>query len=173
MIRIVPVGLGVGEPVLDGLAADLARLLRISCHVEAAAIDPDPAFDPVRGQYHATSLLRDLGKVPAANGDRLLGVTAVDLFVPIFTFVFGEAQVGGHRAIVSLHRLREEFYGLPGNYPLLRERLAKEAMHELGHTFGLRHCARWDCVMSSTHSVDRLDSKNAAPCPRCASRMFE
>lgn len=158
---------------MDALAADLARLLGISCHVETASVDPDPAFDPVRGQYHATSLLRDLARVPVANGDRVLGVTAVDLFVPIFTFVFGEAQVGGHRAIVSLHRLREEFYGMPGNYELLRERLAKESMHELGHTFGLRHCTQWDCVMASTHSVDRLDNKGARPCARCAASMRE
>ena len=98
---------------------------------------------------------------------RVLGVTGCDLFVPVLTFVFGEAQLDGTCAVVSTARLTEEFYGLPSRADLLRERLVKEAAHELGHTFGLRHCADWRCVMSSSHGVERLDVKGAQFCGSC------
>jgi len=94
-------------------------------------------------------------------------VTSLDLYVPVLTFVFGEAQLEGRCALVSLHRLREEFYGLPASNDLLHERLTKEAVHELGHTFGLRHCHDWRCVMASAHGVERLDVKTAEFCPTC------
>jgi archaemetzincin len=90
---------------------------------------------------------------------RAIGVTRLDLFVPILTFVFGEAELGGRCAVVSLQRLDERFYGVPAREELLRERLVKEAVHELGHTFGLRHCEDWRCVMTPSHAVDRLDIK--------------
>ncbi len=99
---------------------------------------------------------------------RLLGVSELDLFVPVLTFVFGEAQLQGPCALISLHRLREEFYGLPARPDLLLERAIKEAVHELGHTFGLRHCPNWSCVMASTHAVERLDLKSAEFCASCA-----
>jgi archaemetzincin len=102
-----------------------------------------------------------------ANGGRLLAVTSLDLFVPVLTFVFGEAQLGGSCAIVSVHRLREEVYGLPADPVLLQERLFKEAVHELGHTFGLRHCDDWRCVMTSSHSVEWLDVKSSELCANC------
>jgi archaemetzincin len=103
----------------------------------------------------------------AGEGARILGVTEMDLFVPVLTFVFGEAQLDGRCAVISLQRLREEFYGLPANPALLRERAVKEAVHELGHTFGLRHCPDWRCVMASTHAVERLDLKSAEFCEGC------
>jgi archaemetzincin len=90
----------------------------------------------------------------------------------VLTFVFGEAQLDGNCAVVSTARLKEEFYGLPGRQELLRERLLKEAVHELGHTFGLRHCADWRCVMTSSHAVERLDVKGAEFCRACRKPVF-
>jgi archaemetzincin len=100
---------------------------------------------------------------------RNLGVTACDLYVPVLTFVFGEAQLDGNCAVVSTARLADEHYGLPPNPILLRERLVKEAAHELGHTFGLRHCVDWRCVMASSHAVERLDIKSFDFCKGCRS----
>ncbi|HBY63275.1 MAG TPA: hypothetical protein DEH78_25920 [Solibacterales bacterium] len=137
----------------------------MSCRVRDSWIDPAPAFDPVRGQFHSTAILQ--GMLSAANGARLLGVADVDLFVPILTYVFGEAQLGGQCALVSTFRLHEEYYGLPINEDLLAERLAKEALHELGHTWGLKHCPDWRCAMASTHAVERLDLKDLAFCRTC------
>ena len=137
----------------------------MSCHIDDAWIDAAFALHPERGQYYSTSLLERLAGEAAKEGRawRVLGVTPLDLYVPILTFVFGEAQLEGICAVVSYYRLAE-----PGRPELLRERLAKEAVHELGHTFGLRHCDDWNCVMSSSHSVERLDIKSAAFCRACA-----
>ena len=151
---------------LAELAAQLARIFGVPCLVRPDPLEARFAFDPARRQYHSTAILQRLE--PLADDDvRLLGVTALDLFVPVLTFVFGEAQLEGRCALVSLCRLREEFYGLPPRDDLLKERLLKEAVHELGHTFGLRHCDDWNCVMASTHAVERLDVKSAAFCPGC------
>lgn len=167
-IHLIGVGAGTNLETLDELAASLARLFRVSCHVREQPLDAAFAYEPARSQYHSTAILGRL--IPLAEDDdiRLLGVTALDLFVPVLTFVFGEAQLQGRCAVVSVHRLREEFYGLPSRPEVLRERLLKEALHELGHTFGLRHCADWSCVMASTHAVERLDLKAAAFCGRCS-----
>jgi archaemetzincin len=97
----------------------------------------------------------------------MLGVSAVDLYIPILTFVFGEAQVGGPCAVVSAHRLRQEFYGLAPDHELFRERLLKEAVHELGHTLSLTHCDDYRCVMASSHAVEWIDLKESRLCPAC------
>ena len=155
--------------VLDRLASVLARRLGVSCRVQTSVLDIGFAEDAVRGQYYSSSVLASLAA--PADGRAVLVVTEADLYVPVLTFVFGEAQLGGPRAIVSLHRLRDEFYGLPRDEAKLDARLAKEALHELGHTFGLRHCDDWRCVMASSHAVERLDLKEALYCPQCVSRI--
>lgn len=101
------------------------------------------------------------------SNERILGVTAVDLYIPILTFVFGEAQLRGSCAVVSFHRLRQEFYGLPANSTVLGERLLKEAVHELGHTLPLAHCEDYQCVMSPSHGVERTDLKTSQFCTSC------
>ena len=164
MIQIVGIG-GVAMGTLDGLAMRVARELRESCRVRTEGIDPEFAFDPARGQYHSTAILRHLAGV--AGGDRLLGVAAVDLYVPIFTFVYGEAQLGGPAALVSTHRLRPEFYGEEANGAIVAGRLLKEALHELGHTYGLQHCQDWSCPMATSTAIERLDWKGDRYCEAC------
>lgn len=162
------VGVGTEPPdfdVLGNLAAALARTFEVNCHIEDDWIDAHFAFDPRRGQYYATAILERL--VRGCDGSRrILGVSSLDLFVPVLTFVFGEAQLQGKCAVVSYYRLFE-----PDRPDLLTDRLAKEAIHELGHTFGLRHCEDWNCVMSSSHAVERLDVKSAEFCERCEARL--
>ena len=165
--------MAVGEilpDLLGGLGLQLARAFRAPCRVRPETLAAGFTFDPGRAQYHSTAILQALQ--PMANGNRILGVTSLDLYVPVLTFVFGEAQLGGTCAVVSTHRLRDEVYGLPPNPALLRERLLKEAVHELGHTFGLRHCDDWRCVMASTHAVEYLDVKTAEFCPACREVVY-
>ena len=152
---------------LDNLATVLARIFRATCYVRADPMSAGFARDYQRNQYHSTAILQRLLELSPDDDIRVLGVTPLDLFVPVFTFVFGEAQVGGRCAIVSCHRLREEFYGLPPRPDLLDGRLVKEAVHELGHTFGLQHCDDWRCVMASSHAVERVDVKGSEFCARC------
>lgn len=162
------IGSGVDPDRLDALAAALARTFRVSCHVRDGGVDAEFARDALRAQYHSTAILQHLSSLVRNGGTRLLGVTALDLYVPIFTFVFGQAQLEGPCALVSLYRLEDSVYGLPPDEDRLRLRLTKEATHELGHTFGLRHCDDWRCVMASSHSVERLDVKSAEFCEICA-----
>jgi archaemetzincin len=103
----------------------------------------------------------------------VLGLTAVDLYIPILTFVFGEAQMGGPCALVSLHRLRQDFYGLPPDPEVLSERLLKESIHEIGHTLNLVHCEDYDCVMSPSHAVEWIDLKQSRLCENCRAKVFE
>lgn len=162
---------GVSLDLLDEVSAALARVFHVSCRVRTAPLNADFALDPTRAQYHATAILQRLEALRGQDDIRLLGITALDLYVPVLTFVFGEAQLSGRCALVSAHRLREEFYGLPPSNDLFHERLLKEAVHELGHTFGLRHCTDWRCVMASTHAVERLDVKTADFCLACRQQI--
>jgi len=165
-IHLLAVGL-VQTGLLDELAASLARLFQVSCRVRKEVLDAEFALDPIRGQYQSSMILARMASLAANNGTRLVGITEHDLYVPVLTFVFGEAQLSGVCALVSAHRLRDEYYGLPANAGTLSRRLVVEAVHELGHTFGLRHCSMWQCAMASTHSVERLDLKEPGYCPAC------
>lgn len=169
-LYLVPVG-EVDPVVLERLASELAQRFRVNCLVRSAPLSPGFAFELARNQFLSTAILGQLYDHDLPAEARVLGVTAEDLYIPVLTFVFGEAQVNNPCALVSLHRLREEFYGLPPKPELLQERLLKEAIHELGHTFGLLHCPDYRCVMTSSHSVERLDVKTADFCPACQRQL--
>jgi archaemetzincin len=161
-----------GLDLLEHLAAALARTFRVPCRVSQRSVELAFALEGRRGQYYSSAILQELER-GADSGARVLGVTSCDLYVPVLTFVFGEAQLDGSCAVVSTARLAEPFYGLPRRDDLLRERLIKEAVHELGHTFGLRHCTDWRCVMTSSHAVERLDVKTSEFCARCRKPVFQ
>jgi archaemetzincin len=158
--------------VLEGLAVELANHFALPCEVLQHSIDPTFAFHGERRQYHSSKLLAEIGQFVTSHTWRILGVTGNDLYIPILTFVFGEAQMGGPASVVSYYRLRQEFYGLPGDGDLLRERLLKEAVHELGHTLDLTHCEDYRCAMSASHSVELIDLKENAFCGACADRVL-
>ncbi|MDZ4797897.1 MAG: archaemetzincin family Zn-dependent metalloprotease [Bryobacteraceae bacterium] len=164
-LRLIPVGDGVPLALLDQVAAALARRLGWSCHVVTHAVDAGFAWDLKRNQYYSTALLKHLADSPGK--ERVLGIAACDLYVPVLTFVFGEAQLSGRAALASYHRLRQDYYGLPPDEAVLLDRLVKECVHELGHTLGLRHCSDWQCVMASSHGVERVDVKSADFCREC------
>jgi len=131
----------------------------------------DFAYDAARGQYGSIPVLETLVRMCPEDGFKLLGVTERDLFIPVLTFVFGHAQLGGRAGVVSLARLRQEFYGLEPNAEVFLERARKEVLHESGHLFGLIHCPDTGCAMSLATGVRQIDSKRAAFCARCAARL--
>jgi archaemetzincin len=130
------------------------------------SLDIAYAYDTIRQQHHSSRVLLGLLKLVPA-GDQILGVTAFDLFIPILTFVFGEAQLDGPTAVVSSYRLNPELYGLPHDEKLMTQRLIKEAIHEIGHTFGLRHCRNFECVMHASTYAEEIDLKQGGYCPEC------
>jgi archaemetzincin len=134
-------------------------------------LDLEAHYAPDRRQYHATLILaRLLRKLPDQNS-KIVGITSVDLFVPVLTFVFGQAQLDGSGALVSTFRLHNEFYGLPADEDLLIDRTVKEIIHELGHAFGLVHCLDYRCVMKAATYVEDVDLKGAGFCVDCQAQL--
>jgi archaemetzincin len=170
IISLVPVG-EVLRGHLETLAEGLTARLGVACSVPGRAVDASSAFHPQRRQYNSTEILKILAPYGSRETWRVLGVTEPDLFIPILTFVFGEARLSGRDAVVSLRRLRQEFYGMPADPEILAARLLKESLHELGHTLGLRHCPAYRCAMSSSHAVESIDLKQAEFCASCLAAL--
>lgn len=135
---------------------------------EFTAPGPRHAFDPRRNQHSSGEILKWLLPL-APQGGKVLGITDRDLFIPILTYVFGEAQLDGAAAVVSTARLGDELAFLGER--VLRERLVKEAVHELGHCFGLRHCHTPGCVMGRAAGVRDVDEKGQGLCTDCRARL--
>ena len=170
MPRLVAVEIGAfPSGLLEGLLPEAAAALELEVTMASFHLDPEIGYDGRRGQVLAVRLIEELRRLTPPE-DRVIGAAAVDLFNPVLTFVFGEAEMPGRVAVFSIYRLRQEFYGLPADQGLLAERAAKEMIHEVGHTFGLAHCADASCVMSASHSVEAVDLKGNRMCPKCRRR---
>jgi archaemetzincin len=166
VLAVAPVGAAPGE-VLSAVEAALDAAFALPVNRLRAIDEPARAFSPQRGQWSSTAFLEAMLPLVPGSATRLLGVTERDLFVPVLSFVYGQAQLGGKVAVVSLARLRPEFHGLPRSPGVLARRAAAEAVHEVGHTFGLVHCPDRRCPMSLSIDLTDLDGKTAAPCPAC------
>lgn len=165
---IVPIDLDDAVD-LDALARDLGRTWAQRVRIRHETIDIAGALDPVRSQYEARRLLALLAAVQGSG--IVLGITHVDLFLPVLTFVIGEAYLDGRAAVVSTFRLHEERYGREPAPALLADRLLKEAVHEIGHCRGLVHCRNPDCVMYASVVAEDVDLKRAEPCRACRARV--
>jgi len=171
LLHLLPIGNFDGQ-LLRELGAALGGLFRVSFRIQPRPLDPEFAFHPERQQYHSSQVLAAMQPLLTQDCWRMLAVTAVDLYIPILTFVFGEAQIGGPCAVVSSYRLRQEFYGLGPDSGILRSRLLKEAVHEIGHTLELTHCHDYRCAMAASHAVEWIDIKEAWLCGRCEGQML-
>ncbi len=154
--------------LLPDLATAVSQAFNLPVLFLETTLTLKEAYDPVRNQYNSTWILAQLLKLVPVENCKILGITGLDLYVPVLTFVFGEAQLDGKAALVSSFRLRDELYGLPKNPEKLKERLEKEAIHELGHTFGLIHCHAPNCVMFTSTYAEEIDFKSKELCPVCS-----
>jgi archaemetzincin len=168
-IALVAIG-EVDQDLLDYLTLTLPGRFEADCVELDLKINFQETYNLSRRQFHSTQLLAKLREVEPESS-RILGITDLDLFIPIFTFVFGEAQVSERAALMSTHRLHQEFYGLAADGQLLFTRAEKEAIHELGHTHGLAHCRGFDCVMRFSNSVEEVDLKTCNFCQLCQTRL--
>lgn len=139
-------------------------------HVECT-MDVSQFYNPARRQYNADLLLEAMSARAPAGYLKYISLFRGDLYIPILTYIFGQAQLNGSFGIASLFRLRNELYGLPEDYELMLDRFAKVVVHELGHTFGLIHCTHPICIMRSSTYVEDLDQKETRFCRHCSERL--
>lgn len=165
LIIIQPVG-EIRNELLTSLGEGLRTVFGYPYRISTQSKIPESSYDKYRGQYDAEVLLGEIAKHSPSISKSLLGVIDVDLYVPGLNFVFGLA--GRYTAIISVTRLRPEFYGERENETLFRERLLKEAIHELGHIFGLHHCPDKLCVMHFSNSLEDTDIKSTGFCRSCS-----
>ena len=166
-IAVVPAG-EIGEGVLACLCEAVTKSFGRETRVGVPLPDPGYAFNPKRQQHSARAILECL---PAGNAERVLAVVGQDLYVPSMNFVFGLADLAGRRALVALPRLRDSFYGRRHDEACFRVWVIKEALHELGHTYGIEHCRDKLCVMAFSNSLTDTDAKGQAFCQRCRKRV--
>ena len=169
---IILVSCGIFEkPLTSRIARDVQRAFRIPVNYRDCTLDLQPFYNPGRRQYDANGILRAVTENAPPKQFRTIGLLRVDLYIPILTYIFGQAPLNGRAGIASLYRLRNELYGLEQDYPLLIERFSKVVVHELGHTFGLIHCNYPVCIMRSSTYVEDLDQKEIHFCPSCRSLL--
>jgi archaemetzincin len=158
-VEIIPLG-QVDASVLSIIAANLQTVLGLNSDTRPALPDPENAFLPLRGQYSAGKILKDLESV--SGGARFkLGVVQQDLCTPILKFVFGESQLGGKAAVISLHRLAHE------DSERLYQRAAKIGLHETAHLLGIGHCRALGCLMDPSLNLEKLDTLPLRFCSAC------
>ncbi len=170
LVHLLPVG-KVELALLEEVRSGISKCLKVRCKVSSIGLDPILSYHAERQQFHSSEILNAMRTIARPRDCHLLGVTGVDLYIPILKYVFGEAQLGGPCAIVSFHRLRQEFYGLDRDDGLLSQRLLKECIHELGHTVDLRHCQDYRCAMASAHAVEWIDLRETALCDSCQAQV--
>jgi archaemetzincin len=169
-IGILPLGQkasSVVERVREGLDSVFPDTTAVLI-TEALSI-PEETFDEDRQQHRSDRILDKVRDYAGRTSscDRILAVVDIDIFLPPLTFVFGQAECPGKSALISLFRLKPEFYKQRPSTDLFAERAAKEAVHELGHTFGLQHCSNPFCVMYFSNSIFDTDRKQSLFCSKC------
>ncbi len=168
-ILLVSIG-DVDLKTIQILKDDLKRVFNKVVEMGKELPEPYYAYNKIRSQYHSTMILNAIMKEEEYTAyEKVLGIVDHDLYVPELNFVFGEASQ--RVAIISITRLRQEFYGLPADHTLFQRRVLTEAVHELGHTYGLGHCNDPGCVMFFSNSLIDTDRKSPEFCPKCKNKL--
>ena len=158
---------------LERLAKDVEIAFDMPASIVPFTHDIFLYFDASRKQYDANRLLKLVHNEYTSGSVKTIGLFQVDLFIPILTYIFGQAQYKGNAAIASVYRLKNEQYGMPGNEQILYERFRKVVIHELGHSFGLIHCHVPVCVMRPGTYVEDIDQKKHLFCKKCSGELEE
>lgn len=156
---------------LLNVADSITNEYHLPVFIEERYIELSNFYDPGRRQYDANKLLKEIDLSSSMESLKIVGLFSVDLFIPILTYIFGQAFLDGRTGIVSVYRLKNELYGIEPDEQRLRERFKKVIIHELGHTFGLKHCHTPSCVMLSSTYMEDIDQKDINLCVKCRSDL--
>jgi len=159
------------KDILEKTAEAVIQEYHCIVNIKDGHLDLSEYYDAARRQYDGNALLKQVHAMSYPESDKNLGIFNVDLFVPILTFIFGQAFLGGRTGIASLYRLSNERYGMVPDGLLMLDRFKKEVIHELGHSFGLIHCHNPTCVMRSSTYVEDIDQKSMHLCHNCKSEL--
>ncbi|MFB6317816.1 archaemetzincin family Zn-dependent metalloprotease [Saccharicrinis sp. FJH54] len=166
--NITLISCGNFDPKFINLVADAIRkAFYREVSIRNATIELIEYYDPARRQYNGDLLLKKVDALRLPEDHKVIGLFQVDLFIPILTYIFGQAYLNGTTGISSTYRLYNERYGLKPDHELLLNRFKKEVIHELGHEFGLIHCHTPGCVMQSSTYVEDIDQKTIRFCDPC------
>jgi len=163
----------IAERVLAAIGESLEDVYPVRVVRMNPVVAPEAAYEAERRQHSAPALLQQLLASIPTGPEKLLGVTGGDLYIPMLSFVFGQAQLGGRGGLISIARLDPGFYGYPAEDALVVRRARTVALHEAGHLFGLVHCQTPDCAMRLATTIQQFDRKRAALCPGCAAILLE
>jgi len=148
------------------LGQEIHRTFGFPAEIKSLLQDVNFAYDLTRDQYHSTAILKKLADTLPSQAFKVAAITNKDLFIPILTHVYGEAQLAGEACIVSTFRLQEGL-SIANIEKEFEIRIVKEVLHELGHTFNLRHCNDKACVMHYCRSIKDVDRKSNQLCRYC------
>ena len=157
------------DSFLETIAEDIMREYNVAIMTEECHADLNDFYEATRRQYNANKLIKFLEEQSDSKALKTMCLCQVDLFIPILTYIFGQAVYKGKTGIASLYRLKNEPYGMKSDDDLVLDRFRKVVIHELGHTFGLIHCHVPSCVMRSSTYVEDLDQKKIHLCNHCQS----
>ncbi|SPD75723.1 conserved hypothetical protein [uncultured Desulfobacterium sp.] len=165
-VFICPIGI-IASDIIDRLMACVEERCGINCEIYPPMETPRYAYDDRRFQYDSKMILKQMIKQCPPHNLGFMGVTALDLFVPILKYVYGLSQLDGRCSLISTYRLDPALYGEPPDSDLLMSRIGKTAIHELGHSFGLTHCRNPRCIMFASTKIEHTDFKQPTLCSTC------
>lgn len=161
------------QKILEKISEDIQNEYSLPVWLRRGNLDLGEFYDSARRQYNGTLLLKRVDESFSQGNEKTIGLFSVDLFIPILTYIFGQAYLNGRTGIASVYRLNSELYGLKPDNILLHQRFRKEILHEIGHLFGLIHCLEANCVMRSSTYVEDIDQKSQSLCLSCKEKLKE
>jgi len=153
------------------IRVELQNIFGVNVETINLYLELKSSYSPDRNQYYSTEIISRAIPLTAHLDGLIILIAEFDLYIPVLTYVFGEAQFNGKNSIVSLCRLHEEFYTGKTDDNLLLKRTLKEILHEIGHNLGLKHCSNWECVMHSSTSIEEVDVKGSYYCQCCSKKI--
>jgi len=165
-IYVLPLG-NVSLDFIEKLKSDLEKVFDFEIKLENKIEISDYAYNKEKNKYNGRIILNELSKVNFKNCEKILAITDEDLFTEDLDYIFGQAESSGKVCLISIKRLDPEFYKEKPNESLFYNRILKEAVHELGHTFSLKHCQNKKCVMHFSNNIENTDLKSKNFCTKC------